>query len=532
MVSPPPSSPAGSTGGRRLLVGIIAGVVAGVLLGGLAPGLARSLGLVGELFLNLLMMLVIPLVMLSMLVGITGLGDLRQLGSMGWRTLVYYMVTTVLAASVGLVAVNWLRPGDGVSPGEAHPQAAYELDPDGHTVRLLDAQWSRAGYDERYVVVLHDQHVRGSIVEVGVDRVTVRLWERHDDAATPLYVTADDGTRLPFRRVEGQLVSSEPALRSTGRGVSISLPPPATDGQDGDGAGAVLREILVGDPSDGSQGLVPRNVFAAMARMEILPLILFSLLLGVAISQLGERAQGVIAALDVLHDAVMAMVHWVMLVTPVGILALVAARIGEAGGFAGFVPELVALGRYALTVTVGLAFHGLVVLPLLLWLMTRRSPLRYARGMAAALLSAVSTSSSSATLPLTIQGVREQGGVSGRSAAFVLPLGATINMDGTALYEAVAAVFVAQVYGVPLSPALQAVVFITATLTAIGAAGIPEAGLVTMIIVLRAVGLPVEGIALLLTIDWLLDRARTLVNVWGDGVGAAIVDRLEQGEAR
>ena len=147
--------------------------------------------------------------------------------------------------------------------------------------------------------------------------------------------------------------------------------------------------------------------------------------------------------------------------------------------------------------------------------------------MGAALLNAFSTASSSATLPLTMEGVEKENKISNRTASFVLPLGATVNMDGTALYEAVAAMFIAQVYGIDLSVGQQVIIFLTATLAAIGAAGIPEAGLVTMVIVLKAVDLPIEGIGLLLAIDWLLDRFRTTVNVWGDSVGAAVIDRYE-----
>ena len=138
-----------------------------------------------------------------------------------------------------------------------------------------------------------------------------------------------------------------------------------------------------------------------------------------------------------------------------------------------------------------------------------------------------STASSSATLPLTMENVEEQNGISNRTASFVLPLGATINMDGTALYEAVAVMFIAQVYGITMGPAEQLIIVLTATLAAIGAAGIPEAGLVTMVIVLKAVGLPIEGVALILSIDWLLDRFRTTVNVWGDSVGAGIIETYE-----
>jgi Na+/H+-dicarboxylate symporter len=329
--------------------------------------------------------------------------------------------------------------------------------------------------------------------------------------------------------VDGRLVSHEPTPDSTGTGVSIVLPRPAGAGGPGERTlGGTLREVLLGNDETGSQGLVPRNLLLAMTRMEILPLIVFALLFGAALSVLGDRGRPAIDVISALNDGVMQLVHWVILLAPVGIFGLVAARLGRAGGFAGFGPELRAVGGYTLTVLLGLGIHALVVLPLALRVLGRRRPLAYARGVGAALLNALSTASSSATLPLTMQGVEEENGVSSRTASFVLPLGATINMDGTAMYESVAAIFIAQVYGIPLGPGEQLIVFITATLAAIGAAGIPEAGLVTMVIVLTAVGLPVEGVGLVLTVDWLLDRFRTTVNVWGDSVGAAVIDRFER----
>ena len=275
--------------------------------------------------------------------------------------------------------------------------------------------------------------------------------------------------------------------------------------------------------------MIPRNVFNAIVRMDILPLIFFSLLIGAALSVLGERGRPAISVISGLNDAVMRLVHWIMVLAPVGIFGLVAARIGHAGGFKGFLPELMAVGKYSFTVVLGLGVHGMVILPLILLLIARRNPLRYFKGMSTALLNAFSTASSSATLPLTMRAVEHENKISNRTGSFVLPLGATINMDGTALYEAIAAMFIAQVYGITLGPVDQAVIFLTATLAAIGAAGIPEAGLVTMVIVLRAVDLPIEGIGLILTIDWLLDRFRTTVNVWGDSVGAGVIESLENG---
>ena len=264
-----------------------------------------------------------------------------------------------------------------------------------------------------------------------------------------------------------------------------------------------------------------------MADNQVLPLIVFSLLLGGVLTTLGDLGRPAIALFDSLNAAIMGIVHLVMRAAPVGIFGLVAGRIAQAGGFEGFVPELMALARYFGTVVAGLGLHGIVVLPAILWAVGRRNPFRYGANMATALLNAFCTASSSATIPLTLQGVEERNEVSPRVAGFVVPLGATINMDGTALYEAVAAIFIAQAYGIELSAAAMVIVFLTATLASIGAAGIPEAGLVTMLIVLTAVGLPHEGVALLLTIDWLLDRFRTTVNVWGDAVGSAVVETLE-----
>ncbi len=525
----PPRIVSDDTDGKhsRLLVSIIIGIALGTMIGGWLPGVAVKLSIIGEIFLNLLMMLVIPLVMLSMIVGITGLGDIRNLGSIGWRTLLYYMLTTAIAVAIGIIVVNVIQPGRGISPGERHPAFGYTVGgASNRTVTLTNDTWERTGYNDKYVLALSDQNVHGAIEAISENSVTVRLWERPEPGDL-FYITADDGTRLPFRRVAGQLVSVEPELAPSGAGVEITLPMGrelvAAEGD----LGATLRQILVGDEESGQQGLIPQNIFRAMARMEILPLIVFSLLLGAALSVLGPRVRSTIEVIAMLNGAVMRLVKWVMVIAPVGIFALIAARIGQAGGFSGFVPELLAIGKYSFSVLLGLALHGIVVLPLILRFVGHRNPATYVRGVGPALLNALSTSSSAATLPLTMEGVEEENGVSNRTASFVLPLGATINMDGTALYEAIAALFIAQVYGVSLSPAMQLVIFVTATLAAIGAAGIPEAGLVTMVIVLSAVGLPIEGVGLILAIDWLLDRFRTTVNVWGDSVGAGVIERFE-----
>jgi len=273
------------------------------------------------------------------------------------------------------------------------------------------------------------------------------------------------------------------------------------------------------------QGLFPDNLFQAAAENRVLGLIVFSLLFGAAAARMGERARPLADALGVANEALFQLVRWVVWLAPLGILGLVANQLGEQGGGAAAWQALLGLGRYTLTVLLGLALHALVTLPLLLWLLARRSPRRYAAGMSEALVTAFGTASSAATLAVSLRGAVERNGVSRRSAEFVLPIGATVNMDGTALYEAVAVVFIAQTLGIVLAPMQLVLVALTATLAAIGAAAIPQAGLVTMVLVLEAVDLPAEAAALIYSIDWILDRFRTAVNVWGDSIGAAIVDR-------
>ncbi len=505
----------------KLLYGIIIAIVAGALVGGGFPGVAVHTTILGEIFLNLLKMIVIPLVIFSMITGITNLGDIRHIGSIGGRTVLYYMATTGLSVLVGILLVNILLPGKGLSKGEEHPDLNYTLSGDMLQNVTLAAEFSRS-YNDKYVITLTDQGVRGELGSMSGTTVTVKSWTLLDPAAR--YVSTDSGERLLF--LDGK--PAEIQLNASGQGVDIGLPIAGKiqDKKERDML-STLKEVFLGNLETGKVGMIPENVFKAMANMDILPLIFFSILIGAALSVLGEPGKPVIAMISGLNDAVMQLVHWIMFVAPVGIFGLIAGRIGEADGFVGFWPELVAVGKYSFTVLLGLSIHGAIVLPVILLLVGRRNPLDYVKGMATALLNAFSTASSSATLPLTMEGVEEENGISNRTSSFVLPLGATINMDGTALYEAIAVMFIAQVYAITMEPAQQLIVVLTATLAAIGAAGIPEAGLVTMVIVLRAVDLPIEGITLILSVDWLLDRFRTTVNVWGDSIGAGVIETYE-----
>ncbi len=252
------------------------------------------------------------------------------------------------------------------------------------------------------------------------------------------------------------------------------------------------------------------------------------MLFGIAFGKLGKESEIILNFFTAIDKAIMMIVHWIIALTPFGIFGLIAYRIGAAGGGSQLWNLISEISKYFFTVIIGLCIHGFIILPAILYFFAKRNPLKYFTHMSEALVTAFSTASSAATLPLTIKNVTEDAKVSHKVGRFVLPLGATINMDGTALYEAVAVIFIAQSYGIDLAGLELVIVFITATLAAIGAASIPQAGLVTMVIVLQSVGLPVEGIGLILAVDWLLDRFRTTINVWGDSIGAAVIDNLEK----
>jgi Na+/H+-dicarboxylate symporter len=276
--------------------------------------------------------------------------------------------------------------------------------------------------------------------------------------------------------------------------------------------------------------LIPANPIESAARGQMLPVISFSLMLGVALTVVGEKGRALRDFFEGLFAAVMKLVEWILWLAPIGVFALMAWTVARIG-----LRELIGpLLLYVVTVLVGLAVHAAIVLPTILAVVGRARPLVYARQMRDALLMALATDSSSATLPVTIDCAENLGGCSHRASRFVLPLGATVNMDGTALYEAVAVVFLFQCFGIDLGVVELAIIAITATLAAVGAAGIPSAGLVTMVIVVEAVNsslggtkmLPLASVGIILGIDRLLDMCRTAVNVWGDAVGAKIITRI------
>ncbi len=271
--------------------------------------------------------------------------------------------------------------------------------------------------------------------------------------------------------------------------------------------------------------IIPENPFAAMADGRVLPVIFFSILLGYFITRTREPYNTQIGDLFAgFFEAMLRMTRMIVWTAPIGIFGI-NAQIVATTGFSAFK----SLGFYFVVVLIGLGIHAFVTLPLILYLITRKNPFRHYAGMPPALITAFSTCSSIVSLPLTMKAVNENSGVSKKISSFVLPIGATVNMDGTALYECVAVVFIAQVYSFDLSFASQLVIVLTALLASIGAASVPMAGLVMMSIILSAVGLPLEAVGIILAVDRFLDMFRTATNVLSDSVGTVVIAKL-QGE--
>ena len=423
-----------------ILVGLVAGVIVGQILHGrLGPEDSLSpvwMDLGNIILIRPLMLLIMPLVFLSVVVGVTSIGDPSKLGVVGGSTIVYYLVTMLLAVILGATLVTMIEPGVGLGEVE-------------RTQLLAQGQEQLAGSD------------------------TIRN-------------AADDAGKR--------------------------------------GLGGAWMNIL--------HQIIPTNFFKELAENRPLGVIVFGLLLGLALAASGKIATPAIKLFESLFAGVMKLVLWVLWLTPIGVFLLVTGTVGRIGLHALVGP----LSGYMMTVLIGLAIHGFIVLPLILWILGRTNPYQFMWRMRKALLTAFGTDSSSATLPVTIETAIDEGGCSRRASNFVLPLGATVNMDGTALYEAVAVVFLFQFYGIQLEMTELIIVVITATLAAVGAAGIPSAGLVTMVIVIGAVNtsltgrgvepLPVTAIGIILGVDRILDMCRTTINVWGDATVAKVITRL------
>ena len=404
----------------KILIGLLLGVILGILANrfGFSDFVFSYVKPIGTVFIRLISMVVVPLVFASLLVGTASLNDIKKLGRIGVKTVVYYLCTTAIAIIIGLLLANAFKPGMGLSE-----QAQKKL-------------------------------VQNSS-ETGAVQVE----------------------KAPER-------------------------PKITD-------------ILL--------NIIPTNPVKAFVEGKMLQIIFFALLTGICLSLIGpERSQPVINFFQSVNEVVIQMVHIIMKIAPYGVFALISAVIADFG-----LDILFILLKYSVVVIAGLILHVVVIYSLAIRLLGKQKISTFFRGIRPAQLIAFSTGSSSATLPVTMECTEKNLGVSKEVCSFALPLGATINMDGTALYQGVSAVFIAQVYGMGLTVGQQLAVVLTATLASIGTSGTPAAGVITLAIVLRSIGVPLEGIAIILGVERLLDMCRTVVNVTGDASCAVVVASTE-----
>merc|ERR1711892_28901 len=439
------------------LLGVIAGVTLGLTLKSVGDGIwterqASYVGFPGKLFLNMLKCLIIPLVMPSLISSIGSL-NLKVSGKIGSRAVLYYVTTTIIAVTLGIILTVTIRPG--------------------HTNSEAEVEAMKGGRNSTTVDTL-------------LDLVT--------NCFPPNLVQA---TMKQYR-------------------TDIVYP-----GND------LIMDRSTGSPLDPLDPYTWKLSSSWSGSTNILGLVVFSLITGLAVSLAGEEGAQVLQFFKALSVVMMKITHWVVHLAPVGVCFLIA---GEILHMKSVVSELQKLAWYLLTVSLGISLQGIVVLPGLYALVTRKSPFPILASLGPALATAFGTASSSATLPVTIDSLEKGGHVDPKIARFVLPIGATINMDGTALYEAVAAIFIAQMVGADPSIGKIIIISITATAASIGAAGIPHAGLVTLVMVLETVGLPSEAVSIIMSVDWLVDRVRTAVNVLGDAFGAAVVHHLTMGD--
>ncbi len=368
----------------------------------------------GDIFMRALKMLIIPLILSSLISGITNIGSGANLGRLGGKTLLFYISTSFFAILTGQILVNIIKPGV--------------------------------------------------------------------------------GAQINFiQEVEG-LVEKQRSF----------------------------REILV--------EIIPDNILTAMVENDMLSIIFFAILFGFFITKVSKKHSEFLKEFFTsIFEVMMKITLFVIKFTPLGVFGLVAKTVADQDDFGGLVSSM---GLYMLTVIIALSIHAFITLPLIVKFVGKAKPFWHLKNMTTPLLTAFSTSSSAATLPLTINAVEEKSGVSNKISSFTLPLGATVNMDGTALYECIAAIFIAQAYGVDLTFVQQLIIVLTALLASIGAAAIPMAGLVMMTVILTAIGLPLEGVGLIIAVDRILDMFRTATNVWSDSCGAVVIAKTEGEELK
>ncbi|KKE80473.1 dicarboxylate/amino acid:cation symporter [Bacilli bacterium] len=396
---------------KKILIALVLGVVTGIILTFVPEAVFSKLDTylltpVGQIFINLIMMLVVPIVFVSIVLGTAGLGEPAKLGRIGIQTITFFLVTTAIALCISLALAFAIKPGT-----------------------------------------------------EGVFDVSIADYE-------------------------------------------VNEAPP-------------IMETLV--------NIIPTNPVSSMAAGDMLQIIAFAIFVGIALAILGDKTSGIHRLFNQANEVLMYLVNVIMKAAPYGAFALIASAIGGAG-----LDAIGSMGAYMGTVILGLFIHAAVTYTIAIWFLGRGNPITFYKGFFPAMSVAFSTASSNATLPISMKAAQENLGVSKSISSFVQPLGATVNMDGTAIMQATAAVFISQVYAIPLDFTDIILIIITATLASIGTAGVPGVGLIMLAMVLTQVGLPVEGIALIIGIDRLLDMLRTSLNITGDAVCAYIISENEK----
>uniref|UniRef100_A0A1A8HPH6 Amino acid transporter n=1 Tax=Nothobranchius kuhntae TaxID=321403 RepID=A0A1A8HPH6_NOTKU len=429
-----------------LVILTVAGVIIGVFIGlgvrnvGLTKTQEIYIGFPGEILIRLLKMIIIPLVVCSLVSGAASI-DPKALGKLGGWAMLFFLVTTLIASSIGVVMAFIIKPG------------------------AVDKPPKMDGLSE-------DMPPPKEVIDSFLDLIRNIFPSNLVSAAFQSYATSYKLVKM--------------------------------NGTDGN-LNFTVEKVPTGTDQDG---------------MNILGLVVFAIVFGIALRKLGEEGEILIKFFNSFNEATMVLVSWIMWYAPFGIMFLVAGKIVEMDD----VGKLFAsLGKYIACCIIGHAIHGLLVLPAIYFLFTRKNPYTFLWGIFTALATAFGTSSSSATLPLMMKCVEEKNGVSKHISRFILPIGATVNMDGAALFQCVAAVFIAQLNDTSLNFIQVITILVTATASSVGAAGIPAGGVLTLAIILEAIGLPTTDISLILAVDWVVDRTCTVLNVEGDAFGAGLL---------
>ncbi|XP_053728738.1 neutral amino acid transporter B(0) [Synchiropus splendidus] len=441
-----------------LVILTVAGVIVGVVIGLAARHATLTytqvlyIGFPGELLIRLLKMIIIPLVVCSLVSGAASL-DPKSLGKLGGWAMLFFLITTLIASSIGVIMAVIIRPGSGSMEKPKLPG-------------LNDA-------------VPEPKEVVDSFLDL------IR-------------------NIFPSNLVSAAFQSYATSYKMVTKNGTDGMP------------NITVEKVPVGTDQDG---------------MNILGLVVFAIVFGVALRKLGEEGEILIKFFNSFNEATMVLVAWIMWYAPLGIMFLVASKIVE---MEDVTKLFTSLGKYIACCIVGHVIHGFLVLPAIYFIFTRKNPYKFLWGIFTALATAFGTSSSSATLPLMMKCVEENNGVSKQISRFILPIGATVNMDGAALFQCVAAVFIAQLNNVSLNFVQVITILVTATASSVGAAGIPAGGVLTLAIILEAVSLPTNDISLILAVDWLVDRTCTVLNVEGDAFGAGLLqhytDRMSKKE--